>query len=74
MRRLDFSASPAILTFWHQEMDDPADDFMTDEEIESAFVGWWAVVLHSVWLQVDWALLARLRRRGLSVVPRVTRD
>lgn len=55
---------PAVLRFWHEEMADPADDFMTEEEIESAFVSWWARVLHDFWLINDWALTAKLGLRA----------
>lgn len=38
---------------------------MTYEEVESAFVGWWAVVLHDFWMTADWAFLNRMWSRQL---------
>jgi hypothetical protein len=39
-----------MLAFWHAEIPEMEDDFMSDEEIESAFVTWWAAVLHDLWV------------------------
>jgi hypothetical protein len=49
VRRSDFKQSPAILGSFRAEIEDSRG--FTLEEIESAFVSWWAVVLHPFWME-----------------------
>lgn len=48
LRRRDFKRSPAILGSFRAELEDSRP--FTLAEIESAFVSWWAVVLHRFWV------------------------
>lgn len=51
MTRRDFRRSPAILGWFRDELADSRG--LTLLELESAFVGFWAPVLHSFWLGGD---------------------
>lgn len=42
-----------MLPFWCEEIPEPEDDGMSNEEIESAFVSWWAPFLHWSWMGHD---------------------